>query len=766
MPHMGARGRGRGSSFLLSRDFGYHARGSHFVYVRKRKKVAVPVLSPKCKCQCTFEDSMSTACHNRHHSPAQILPLCLCLVALACLLPSIATLDERSLQEDVVDFQDYEFGDYDYYVPYTEFSEYDTETPEVTATADTTADKKAAATSESDSDAKAEEKPAGKKSKRNKKGKFTNKVVDFVPAVNISFGDDIDDEGKCADEIERYCEDVEEGEDKPDISDDCREEVYQFKISRNANINRNIRLAKQCKEDADKFCNVTWFFGYKQGQVLSCLRDVKEKVKKKCKNQIFKTMMDACKDDAASLCKDVKNGGGRVQGCLARAGQRRPGQRRAGQCKDDAASLCEDVKSGGGRVQGCLRDKRMQISWPCEEQLYRQEIENAGDIRLSVRLYGNCMADKRKFCKDMKPGIDRFCKDMKPGIDRFCKDIKPGIDRFCKDIKPGIDRDIEPGNARVKDCLEDNRESLSAACRPEIDAMIERRVHDFRLDSKLRAVCESDILNLCAYFGDVDDMDMFDSSVINCLQDYTPEIKDKQCKQQVIKYVKHAGEDIRFNVPLAEACYDDRQKYCADIAPEIFVFNVPLAEPCFEDRQKYCADIAPVKSGCAEACFEDRQKYYADIAPVSSGGGEGGCGVVVRKYVKHAEEDVRFNVPLAEAYFEDRQKYCTDFAPYVKHAEEDVRFNVPLAEAYFEDRQKYCADFAPGSARVIRCLSNKRQNLSPICRATLFDEEVRFSENIDFQFPMKAACTSEMERFCKGIPHGNARIIRCLQENR
>ncbi len=71
-----------------------------------------------------------------------------------------------------------------------------------------------------------------------------------------------------------------------------------------------------------------------------------------------------------------------------------------------------------------------------------------------------------------------------------------------------------------------------------------------------------------------------------------------------------------------------------------------------------------------------------------------------------------------------------------------------------------------GSARVIRCLSNSRDKLSPVCRATLFDEEVRFSENIDFQYPMKTACMKEIERFCKDVPHGNARVIRCLQASR
>jgi hypothetical protein len=50
--------------------------------------------------------------------------------------------------------------------------------------------------------------------------------------------------------------------------------------------------AKACKVDADKFCNVTWFFGYKAGQIISCLRDVKNQVTKNCKAQLFKVQLD------------------------------------------------------------------------------------------------------------------------------------------------------------------------------------------------------------------------------------------------------------------------------------------------------------------------------------------------------------------------------------------------------------------------------------------------------------------------------------------
>lgn len=50
------------------------------------------------------------------------------------------------------------------------------------------------------------------------------------------------------------------------------------------------------------------------------------------------------------------------------------------------------------------RDNSLQLSWHCEEQLYRQEVASADDLRLSVRLRTKCASDKRKFCSSVKPG--------------------------------------------------------------------------------------------------------------------------------------------------------------------------------------------------------------------------------------------------------------------------------------------------------------------------------------------------------------------------
>jgi Golgi apparatus protein 1 len=81
----------------------------------------------------------------------------------------------------------------------------------------------------------------------------------------------------------------------------------------------------------------------------------------------------------------------------------------------------------------------MQLSWDCEEQLFRKDMEDSDDIRLSVRFFKKCLPDKKQYCGE-----------------------------------------VAPGHAAAKQCLEEHRTELAAPCKEEVDAMIERRVRDFR----------------------------------------------------------------------------------------------------------------------------------------------------------------------------------------------------------------------------------------------------------------------------------------------
>jgi Golgi apparatus protein 1 len=68
-------------------------------------------------------------------------------------------------------------------------------------------------------------------------------------------------------------------------------------------------------------------------------------------------------------------------------------------------------------------------------------------------------------------------------------------------------------------------------------------------------------------FQEMDGLDGEESSTTRCLQDYIDEISNAQCRDMVQRYKQLAAEDIRFDVPLADACASDRKSLCGSIPP-------------------------------------------------------------------------------------------------------------------------------------------------------------------------------------------------------
>ena len=54
----------------------------------------------------------------------------------------------------------------------------------------------------------------------------------------------------------------------------------------------------------------------------------------------------------------------------------------------------------------------------------------------------------------------------------------------------------------------------------------------------------------------MDTVEGFDARVIQCLQDYHDELEKPECRTEVHRLTKRAAEDIRFDEPLADACYE------------------------------------------------------------------------------------------------------------------------------------------------------------------------------------------------------------------
>jgi len=603
-----------------------------------------------------------------------------------------------------------------------------------------------------------------------------SEIITEADPAELANGDgDVGTTNACVEDVKFFCKTIKPGEGRISacltnqlneeqkgsatgrtISEPCKEEMRDFKVDRATNINKDIRLATHCKQDVVKFCNDSNIYP-EPGAVLTCLREVKEKVSEACQEEITRTQIQAAKDFAVDAMLNEL-------------------------CTADAEALCADVTPGGGRVQYCLRSKRAQLSWDCQEELFRQEVENADDIRLSTVLIRKCMKDKKKFCND-----------------------------------------VPPGNARVKECLESKRNEpeFSAECKEEFENMMARRAADFRLDAKLRELCKDDIEEVCGYEKDsLDSIAGYDGRVIECLQDYKEELQDPACQKRVHKLTTRAASDIRFDRPLADACYEDRQKLCKDVAPgdarvirclqdsrtelsyecratlfdqevrlsEDIDFQYPMKKACGSEIKTFCKDV-PHGNARIIQCLAN---HDADAEMSSE------CRTEVKRYSQRAGEDYRLNYRLNKACDLEIDRLCADVcSPFQGQAcggtvlqclsdkkenitdtacknevfgvqkgwTKDYRTDAVLRKACKADVEKFCDSTEKGEGRVHECLRKNKANLSLECAAQELKLNILQSEDVRLRPGMLKDCSEEMAVYCKNVKPGGARVYKCLQSH-
>ena len=61
-------------------------------------------------------------------------------------------------------------------------------------------------------------------------------------------------------------------------------------------------------------------------------------------------------------------------------------------------------------------------------------------------------------------------------------------------------------------------------------------------------------------------------------QDYRDELATPACRSQVHVLTQRAAQDVRFDEPLADACFEDRARLCDGVQP--VEFPAPLLQAC------------------------------------------------------------------------------------------------------------------------------------------------------------------------------------------
>lgn len=86
---------------------------------------------------------------------------------------------------------------------------------------------------------------------------------------------------------------------------------------------------------------------------------------------------------------------------------------------------------------------------------------------------------------------------------------------------------------------------------------------NLRLQADLKETCGTTL-------EEMDNDPKIKKTSINCLQQYKEELKSDKCQAEVHRMLQRIGRDIRFDEVLADACTEDRTKFCNEVQPVRF----------------------------------------------------------------------------------------------------------------------------------------------------------------------------------------------------
>jgi len=75
-----------------------------------------------------------------------------------------------------------------------------------------------------------------------------------------------------------------------------------------------------------------------------------------------------------------------------------------------------------------------------------------------------------------------------------------------------------------------------------------------------------------------------------------------------------------------------------------------------------------------------------------------------------------------------------------------------------DDAAKFCKDVQPGGGGIMRCIKEHENDLSPACKERVAEMKKRLQE-------VREACQDDALKFCKDLNPGSGRIVNCLKEH-
>jgi hypothetical protein len=74
------------------------------------------------------------------------------------------------------------------------------------------------------------------------------------------------------------------------------------------------------------------------------------------------------------------------------------------------------------------------------------------------------------------------------------------------------------------------------------------------------------------------------------------------------------------------------------------------------------------------------------------------------------------------------------------------------------DVARFCKDVQPGGGRIVQCLKQHENELSPACKQQMVETKQKLRG-------VHQACQDDVQKLCKDVQPGGGRLIKCLKEH-
>eukprot|EP00241_Pyramimonas_parkeae_P000739 CAMPEP_0114234490 /NCGR_PEP_ID=MMETSP0058-20121206/5737_1 /TAXON_ID=36894 /ORGANISM="Pyramimonas parkeae, CCMP726" /LENGTH=1041 /DNA_ID=CAMNT_0001346173 /DNA_START=77 /DNA_END=3202 /DNA_ORIENTATION=+ len=362
---------------------------------------------------------------------------------------------------------------------------------------------------------------------------------------------------------------------------------------------------------------------------------------------------------------------------------------------------------------------RAQVSVECKHTTRQFWEDRASDVRRDMPLIVACLPDIQKHCNETDVGVGRVLRCLKSNkseLQSSCTAVVTqrqvdsaedvGLDTplkvSCKQEVESLCPDVGYGGGAKFACLQSKRNQLGHMCQTELFRREVENAEDMRFNYRLASACAAEKQRFC------ENVHVGRGHAFGCLQRRMSEAEfSEECKIEMEQTIRNQGSDWRLDWRLRTFCYKDAVALCYP--------QVQLSLNSTMSEQSNASGVL----GCL-------QFKYSEVA-------SGSCRRELSRRISQSLQDIRNDYPASKQCGQEMKELC-------KHVK-------------------------PGNGRIQACLEANKGSLRPQCQQILLTRNVLATHNWRFKFAIFSSCKKERQLFCKDVPEGENRVVRCLQDH-